>query len=147
VIHSRSRAFAVVAAVLAALFTAGFPRVSVVAQGTPADEVTLRIIVVESEDEARRLREELAGGANFVALASARSVDPSAADGGLLGRLSLSSLRPNLRAAINGLPVGALSGIVPVPTGLPSCRSLRPAMGRRGPSRRLASTRWGLAAL
>jgi hypothetical protein len=132
VIHSRSCVIAVVAAVLAALFTLGFPRVSLVAQGAPADEVTLRIIVVESEDEARRLREELAGGANFVALASARSVDPSAADGGLLGRLSLSSLRPDLRAAVDGLPVGALSGIVPVPTGFAIVQVIAP---RDGPTR------------
>lgn len=91
-----------------------FPQTGVVPS---ADEATLRILVVESADEARRVREQLVAGASFVTLASTRSVDPSAVDGGMLGRLSLASLRPELRAAVSGLAIGEFSAIVPVPTG------------------------------
>lgn len=112
--RSRTRVIGVVAAVLAALSVRVLPQTPA---APAADEATLRIIVLESESEARRVREELVAGANFVALASARSVDPSAAVGGMLGRLSLSSLRPELRAAVQDLAVDAFSDIVVVPTG------------------------------
>jgi tetratricopeptide (TPR) repeat protein len=105
-----------IAATLAVLTVTVLPQNS----GTPApgaSERTLRIIVLESEDEARRVRDELQRGANFIALAVARSVDPSAKEGGMLGRVALSSLRPELRNAVSGLPIGGLSAIVRVPTG------------------------------
>jgi hypothetical protein len=103
--------------VLAALLTTSLTRLPVVAQGPATGEVTLRIIVLETEDEARRVREQLVAGANFVTLAATRSVDPSRSVGGQLGRLALSSLRPDLRSAVEGLSVGAFSPVVPVPTG------------------------------
>ena len=52
----------VVAATLAALSVSVFPQ-------TTSPAKTLRIIVLETEDEARRVREELVRGANFTALA------------------------------------------------------------------------------
>jgi len=111
-----SRVLGVVAAVLAVLARPAFPQSS--AQPSPrTDEVSLRILVLETADEALRVREELQLGANFVALAVVRSVDPSARNGGWLGRLSLSSLRPGLREAVSGLAVGELSGVVQIPTG------------------------------
>ena len=102
-----------IAAALAALSVPAFPQ-------TPAPvaaEATLRIIVLESEDEARRVREQLVGGASFVTLAATRSVDPSRTVGGQLGRLTLSSLRPDLRNAVERVAVGAFSAVVRVPTG------------------------------
>jgi hypothetical protein len=106
-----------VLAAVAALSVPLLPQTAAAPSAPGGDEVSLRIIVLESEDEARRVREELQGGANFVALATARSVDPSAAQGGLIGRLPLSSLRPELRTAIGGLAAGELSAVVAVPTG------------------------------
>jgi hypothetical protein len=79
--------------------------------------VAFRIIVVESQDAAARVREQLQGGANFVALAAARSVDPSAGNGGLVGPLPAADLRPQLRTALEALRPGELSGVVPLPTG------------------------------
>jgi tetratricopeptide (TPR) repeat protein len=110
----------VIAAALAALSVPVFPQTSLLPQSSiapSAGDATLRIIVLETEDEAGRVREALLAGANFVTLAASRSVDPSATVGGMLGRLPLSSLRPNLRAAISGVAVGGLSPVVPVPTG------------------------------
>jgi tetratricopeptide (TPR) repeat protein len=84
---------------------------------TPTDQVTLRIIVVSTADEAQRVAERLAGGENFIALATKVSIDPSADRGGLLGRLALSSIRPELRTAVQGLAVGQVSPVVRIPTG------------------------------
>jgi FG-GAP-like repeat/ASPIC and UnbV/PPIC-type PPIASE domain len=118
-VHSRFRVPGVVAAALVALSVAVFPQTAVT-PATPApliDAPTLRIVVLDTEDEARRVREELLRGANFVALATARSVDPSAADGGMLGPTPLSSLRPELRKAVDGLSIGGLSPVVSIPAG------------------------------
>jgi hypothetical protein len=80
-------------------------------------EVTFRIIVVSTEAEAERLSDQIARGAGFAALASARSIDPSAERGGLIGPIALSALRPELRAALEGLPAGQTSAVLRVPTG------------------------------
>ena len=82
-----------------------------------SDERTLRIIVVESAVEAERVRERLLAGDRFDTLATQLSVDPSANRGGMLGRLQIAALRPELRAAVQTLGVGQISAVVPVPTG------------------------------
>ena len=131
VVHFRSRLLGVIAAALAALTVPVFPQTAV-APAAAVDEATLRIIVLETEDEAQRVREQLLGGANFVTLAAARSVDPSAAAGGMLGHLSLSSLRAELRQAVAGLPIGGLSPTVPVPAGFAIVQRIA---DRDGPAR------------
>jgi hypothetical protein len=105
----------VTALVLAAFVIGGvaLPR----ARQLAADEVTFRIIVVASRDEAEQILERLRQGENFVVLATQLSLDPTADRGGLLGRVPLSSLRPELQQALRGLGVGELSSIVPVPAG------------------------------
>src|SRR5580765_8216238 len=118
----RSRVPGVIGAAIVALSVTVFPQNSGLgtrgsAPAASDGEATLRIIVLETEDEARRAREELLRGANFLAMAAARSVDPSKANGGMLGRVSLSSLRPELRKAVEGVPVGGLTPVVPVPAG------------------------------
>ena len=87
------------------------------AQSSPPDTVTLRIIVANSADDARRIIDRLNRDENFVALAEAESIDPSAAVGGFLGKIALSSLRPDLRNALQGLKPGQLSPVVQIPTG------------------------------
>src|SRR5262249_3990773 len=67
------------------------------------DVQTLRIIVVSDRDEAQRLLERVRNGEDFAALARASSLDPSASDGGLLGRVPISSLRPDLQTVLRGL--------------------------------------------
>jgi peptidyl-prolyl cis-trans isomerase C len=49
------------------------------------EEVHARHILVETEDEAKAIAEQLKGGADFAELAKEKSKDPGAADGGDLG--------------------------------------------------------------
>ena len=86
-------------------------------QSTPSGEVTLRVIVVNSAEEAQRIVARLNGGENFVALAKAESIDPTADAGGLLGKVTLSTLPPLLRNALQGVNPGQLSPVVQIPTG------------------------------
>jgi len=91
---------------------------SVASQTLPVGSTrALRIIVVESADEAQRIRARLLDGDDFTTLAEQLSIDPSADRGGLLGRLDLSALLPELREAVQGLATNQISGVVPVPTG------------------------------
>jgi hypothetical protein len=78
---------------------------------------TLRILVASSREQAQRLLERVRGGEDFATLARVESIDPSAPDGGLLGRIAISTLRPDLQAALRGLNAGQLSSIVQIPTG------------------------------
>ena len=71
-------------------------------QLTPAGEVTLRVIVVKTAEKAQRVVARLNGGDNFIALAQAESIDPTAAGGGLLGRFGLSTLPAILKDALAG---------------------------------------------
>ena len=91
---------------------------SVASQTLPVGSTrALRIIVVESADEAQSIRARLLDGDDFTTLAEQLSIDPSADRGGLLGRLDLSALLPELREAVQGLATNQISGVVPVPTG------------------------------
>ncbi len=55
-------------------------------QGPPTT-IELRIIVVSSQAEAEQLLQRLQTGEDFAALARQKSIDPSASDGGSLGRV------------------------------------------------------------
>ena len=56
-----------------------------VAEFVPAEEIRASHILVSSEEEAKAVKAELDGGADFVALAKEKSIDPGAANGGDLG--------------------------------------------------------------
>jgi len=86
-------------------------------QAQRPDAVLFRIIVLESADAARLVRDRIAGGGNFVALAHELSVDASASNGGLVGPVAIEDLREELRTALQGLGVGELSPVVPVAGG------------------------------
>ena len=81
------------------------------------DLITIRIIVVGTAEDAHRVVDQLKRGENFVALAKKVSLDPTADDGGLLGRMAVSGLRPELRDALRGVAVGELSAVIRLPTG------------------------------
>src|SRR5690349_7073135 len=83
----------------------------------PAPTRSFRLIVVDSEDAASRVLDQLRRGENFVALAMRVSIDPSAANGGLVGPVPLSDLRPQIRNVLDGLRDGELSPVVRLPTG------------------------------
>ncbi len=87
------------------------------AQVTPSDDVTLRVIVVDSQEQAQRIVARLNGGENFISLAQAESIDPTAGAGGLLGKVTLSTLPPVLKDALAGVGPGRLSPVVRIPTG------------------------------
>lgn len=55
------------------------------AENPPQEQVKARHILLETEEEALAVIEELEGGADFAALASERSIGPSAENGGDLG--------------------------------------------------------------
>src|SRR5258708_15726780 len=94
-----------------------------VASGGPVtaqfDLQPLRLIVATSREDAERLLQRVRGGEDFAAVARSGSIDPSAADGGLLGRVAISTLRPDLQTALRGLTAGQLTPIVQVPTRFP----------------------------
>jgi tetratricopeptide (TPR) repeat protein len=87
------------------------------APGARSDEVTLRVIVVDTAEEAQRIVTRLRSGEDFIALAQSESIDPTANAGGLLGRLPLSTLPSVLRNALAGVEPGQLSTVVQIPTG------------------------------
>ena len=84
---------------------------TMIAQPPPNDHVTVRMIVVGSADEAAQVVQRLTNGADFAVLAKSLSIDPSADSGGWLGRVAVSSLRPELRRALEGLKPGQVSPV------------------------------------
>jgi tetratricopeptide (TPR) repeat protein len=82
-----------------------------------SEELTLRIIVVSSPEQAQKILDELRNGEDFTTLARMDSIDSKASDGGYLGHVSLSALRPELRKALVGVAPGHTSPIVKSPLG------------------------------
>jgi tetratricopeptide (TPR) repeat protein len=102
---------------------------------TPADpQVTFRLIVVSAEDRAQSLLSEIQAGGSFEAIARAQSSDPSASQGGLIGPIALSELRPELRDALRDLRLGDVRGVLRLATGfaLVQRTTERPVMSMRG---------------
>ncbi len=86
-------------------------------QDPPAASIPLRLIVVNSAAEAGQLRQQLQKGADFAVLAREKSVDATSVDGGLLGKVDPSTLRAELRTAIQGLGPGGVSPVFRLPSG------------------------------
>jgi tetratricopeptide (TPR) repeat protein len=86
-------------------------------QDVASQPVELGIIVTSTEAEAADVLRKLNAGWDFSVLAKEKSIDPTAIDGGYMGKLSPSQLRPELRDALTGHTTGQISGIIPVPSG------------------------------
>jgi tetratricopeptide (TPR) repeat protein len=84
--------------------------------GVP-DEVSLRIIVVSSTEQAQRIVAHLRAGEDFAEIARAHSIDSTANEGGYLGVVSRSMLRPELRDALTGMGAGQISAVTKTPLG------------------------------
>ena len=87
---------------------------------TPADvpQVHAQHILVESEELAQDLLDQLADGADFAALAAEHSTDPgSAANGGDLGWFPRGMMVPTFEEAAFSLEPGEISEIVPTDYG------------------------------
>jgi tetratricopeptide (TPR) repeat protein len=87
------------------------------AQESSPVRLNLQAIVVDSPDKARQILERLRNGEDFAAIAKKESIDPSAADGGGLGSVELSTMRPELREALKGLAPGQTTGVIQVASG------------------------------
>jgi len=78
-------------------------------QITGEQEVHARHILVESEDEAKAVKEELNKGADFAELAKKKSKDPGASDGGDLGFFTKDQMVPEFSAVAFALEPGKIS--------------------------------------
>src|SRR5437764_4230298 len=72
-------------------------------------EVHARHILVETEDEAKAVEEDLKKGADFADLAKKKSKDPGAADGGDLGFFTKEQMVPEFSAVAFTLEPGKVS--------------------------------------
>src|ERR1700742_3182086 len=72
-------------------------------------EVHARHILVETEDDAKAIEEELKKGADFAELAKKKSKDPGASDGGDLGFFTKDQMVPEFSAAAFALEPGKIS--------------------------------------
>ena len=72
-------------------------------------EVHARHILVETEDEAKAIAEELKKGGNFAELAKKKSKDPGASDGGDLGFFTKDQMVPEFSAVAFTLEPGKIS--------------------------------------
>jgi peptidyl-prolyl cis-trans isomerase C len=72
-------------------------------------EVHARHILVETEDQAKKVADELKKGADFAELAKKESKDPGAADGGDLGFFTKDQMVPEFSTAAFALEPGKIS--------------------------------------
>lgn len=87
-------------------------------QMKPEEEVHARHILVETEEEAKAIKEELQKGADFAELAKSKSKDPgAAAEGGDLGFFSKDQMVPEFADAAFKLEKGQTSEPVKSPFG------------------------------
>lgn len=81
-------------------------------QITAEPEVRARHILVESEDEAKQVAEELKKGADFAELAKKKSKDPGASDGGDLGYFTKDQMVPEFSKVAFETETGKISAPV-----------------------------------
>ena len=96
------------------------------AQEQTSAGVPLRLLVLNSAEEMARARAEIEKGADFAVLAREKSVDATALDGGLLGKVDPSTLRQEIRTALQGLGPGQISPVFRLPSGFAIVKVLRP---------------------
>jgi peptidyl-prolyl cis-trans isomerase C len=78
-------------------------------QITGEQEVHARHILVETEDQAKKIEDDLKKGADFAELAKKESKDPGASDGGDLGFFTKDQMVPEFSAAAFALEPGKIS--------------------------------------
>ena len=79
---------------------------------TGEEEVHARHILVETEDEAKAIIEQIKGGADFATLAKEKSKDPGGADGGDLGYFTKTQMVPEFAEVAFKMFPGQLSNPV-----------------------------------
>lgn len=78
-------------------------------QGEPTEEFNASHILVETQEEAAAIVEELQGGADFAEVAREKSTGPSGPNGGQLGWFGAGMMVPEFQTAVEGMEVGAIS--------------------------------------
>lgn len=76
----------------------------------PTPEYNASHIIVQTEEEAIKLRAELDAGADFATLAREHSFDGAAANGGNLGWFGPGAMIPEFENAVAAMEVGSISG-------------------------------------
>src|SRR5579871_4438543 len=82
-----------------------------------ANAIPVRLIVVNSAEDAKAVLERLKAGDDFGVIARENSTDPTSVDGGFLGKIDPSTLRAELKDGLRGVQPGQLSNIVKLPSG------------------------------
>jgi len=96
------------------------------AQGQNSTAIPLRILLLNSAEELARIRAEIEKGADFAVLAREKSVDATSLDGGLLGKVDPSTLRQEIRTAVQGLAPGQTSPVFRLSSGFAIVKVLMP---------------------
>jgi tetratricopeptide (TPR) repeat protein len=94
--------------------------------------LNLQIIVVSSQSDAVDIINQIHHGADFGALAKARSLDSTADSRGYMNNVDPAKLRPELRATLAGLQPGQVSQPVKTTLGFAVITLLGPARGTAG---------------
>lgn len=79
------------------------------ADAEPQEEYNASHILVETEEDAVAVKEEIEGGAEFAAVAREKSTGPSGPNGGELGWFGPGMMVPSFEAAVIALEVGEVS--------------------------------------
>ena len=81
-------------------------------QAEQSEEYNASHILVETEEDAATIVEDLNGGADFAEVAREKSTGPSGPNGGQLGWFGAGMMVPEFQAAVEKLEVGAISAPV-----------------------------------
>jgi hypothetical protein len=87
--------------------------------------------VVSSRAQAEALRDQLAHGSDFALLAKANSIGPTAQDGGYLGKIAFTTLRPELQSAAEKLAPGQFTAVIETSSGYVILQSIPETMSER----------------
>lgn len=86
-------------------------------EGVAAGQMRARIIVAQTRQEAEDIRRRLVSGADFIALATKHSTDPTSEVGGDLGFFGEGEMIPVFEQAVRQLQPGQISPILQLPAG------------------------------
>lgn len=82
-----------------------------------SQSVALQMILVATPQQGSEILAQLNAGVPFDKLAREYSIAPSGSNGGYVGEVNLSALRPEIQAGLRGLIPGQVSGIIATPSG------------------------------
>lgn len=75
-------------------------------------QATARHILVDSEEKAQQLKDEISGGADFADIAKKNSSCPSGAQGGDLGQFGRGMMVPEFDEVVFSAPINEVQGPV-----------------------------------